>query len=167
MGDVNIQEQEREQYFREKILAAQQAKEKAQSGLNNKVMSPVNQASKKALRWAWFSLIPSWGLSLLWINIHVFLKMIFGEKMFCKLGDEWAPKIVGTGEHSAKNVAGTAFGIVEIMGLLMLDLVLLFFVLTVVSFVVMIMGWIKPLEAITQLGWNAISVLKILFSNLL
>jgi hypothetical protein len=166
MEDVNIQENqenEREQNFRERVLAAQQAKRKAKQGIKNKVMSPVSQASKNALRWAWFSLIPSFGLSLIYINMHVFLRWIF-PSAFCKLGDEWVPKIAGMGEHSAKNVAGTAFGIVEIMGLLMLDLLLIFIIISILGLLSLIVSAMEhPLKAILDLGWGGVKAIIDLF----
>lgn len=152
MEDVNTQENEREQSFRSRIMAARQAadiKKKAQETVKNKIMSPVSQASKNVLRWAWFSLIPSFGLSLIYINMHVFLRWVF-PNAFCKLGDEWVPKIAGTGEHSAKNVAGTAFGIIEITGLFVIDflLVFLFFcIFAVLSTVINIA--INPLDLLS------------------
>lgn len=42
------------------------------------------------LREFWFLLIPSWGLTLIWINIHVFLSFVVGDNYFSRLGHEWA-----------------------------------------------------------------------------
>ena len=154
--------------LRERTMQARQAlniKEKAKEKLKEKVAAPAKMATGRALQWAWTTLIPSFGLSLIYINMHVFLRWVFPDA-FCKLGEEWIPKTVAP--ESSKNIGGTAFGIVEVMGLLLLDLILLFFVLIIVSFIVMIMGWVKnPLKAIADLGWGAVSVLKLLFKNLL
>lgn len=122
------------------------------------------------LRWAWGVLIPSFGLSLIYINAHVFLRWIFPEN-FCKLGDEWLPKQV-FGEHSAKNIAGTGFGLVEVIGLLILDLLLLFVLLGGLAFIVMIVNfmgasWWEKIEmtwgAFFSLGWDGIQALVALF----
>lgn len=146
-------------------MALARLKENAKNKIKKDVTAPAKLATRQALRWAWTTLIPSWGLSLIYINMHVFLRWIFPD-LFCKLGEEWQPKIVG--EHSSKNVAGTAFGIIEVIGLLMIDLIILFTILTILSLIAMIMGWIQhPLDAISKLGWGAIKVLTNLFSKLL
>lgn len=58
------------------------------------VMAPIQQGTSKLLQAAWENLIPSWGLTLFWIDIHVFLNMLF-PKMFCDLGKEWLPVKAG------------------------------------------------------------------------
>jgi len=157
--------------LRQRIQAARQAmdlKAKAKKKIEEKVAAPARAGTNKALRWAWLTLIPSFGLSLIYINIHVFLRFVFGEKLFCKLGEEWIPKpLAGAGGEAGKGLS-KSIGIIEVMGLLFLDLVAFIIILTALGLVVMIMGWIKhPLDAIAQLGWGAISVLKSLFSMLL
>ena len=55
------------------------------------------------LRMAWGNLIQSFGLTAIWINIHAFGNMVFGDKVFCPLGEEWQmkqDKIVKGGEAS-------------------------------------------------------------------
>ena len=157
--------------LRQRVQAARQAmdlKAMAKKKLEEKVAAPSKAGTSRALQWAWLTLIPSFGLSLIYINIHVFLKAVFGEKLFCKLGEEWIPKpLAGAGGEAGKGIS-KSISIIEVMGLLFLDLVAFIIILTALGLVVMIMGWIKhPLDAIAQLGWGAISVLKSLFSMLL
>ena len=133
-------------------------KDRAKQKLEDKVMAPMRMASGRALQWAWMTVVPSFGLSLIYINTHVFLRFIFPDA-FCKLGDEWVPKVVSN-ENSAKNVAGTAFGILEICALLFLDLLFLLFIIAVLGFLYMIIHWMThPLEAI----WDGIKALTSLF----
>lgn len=110
--------------------------EEGKKGKLGKVKEKASAAAHKAtgtgLRWAWTVLIPSCGLSLVYINMHAFLRWVF-PSAFCKLGDEWVPKQIA-GENSAANVAGTAFGIVEIMGLMLIDILVFFIILTFLSF---------------------------------
>jgi hypothetical protein len=54
-------------------------------------LSPAKQAISELLKSAWENLIPSWGLTLIWIDIHVFFNIVLGEKLFCNLGEEWLP----------------------------------------------------------------------------
>lgn len=84
------------------------------------------------------------------------------------------PKIVA-GESSAKNVAGTAFGIVEIIGLLFLDLLVLFIIFGALGIIVMIVDFMQAswyekiisfIGGITKLSWAGIQALMELFSDL-
>ncbi len=167
-------EAEQPRTLREKVMAVRRAmdlKQKAKDKLKEKVTDPMKMGTNTALKWAWTVLVPSFGLSLIYINTHVFLRWIF-PSAFCKLGEEWIPKQI-TGEHSSKNVAGTAFGIVEVMGLLFLDLVALFILLSVIAFFSLIVGfmgaglWDKikwVWDIIGSLGLGSLDVIKALFS---
>jgi len=118
--------------LRQRVQAARQAmdlKAKAKQKLEEKVTAPAKAGTSRALQWAWLTLIPSFGLSLIYINIHVFLRFVFGEKLFCKLGEEWIPKQISAVGGEAGKRAGKSIGIVEVMGLLMLDLLVLFLIL--------------------------------------
>ncbi|MDO8592267.1 MAG: hypothetical protein Q7R92_00670 [bacterium] len=124
--------------WRERIMAKRRVldlKKRAEEELEKKVMAPVRAATtNRALQWAWTTLIPSWGLTLIYINMHVFLRWVF-PSAFCKLGEEWVPKVVAA-ESSTKNVAGTAFGIVEMIGLVILDLLVFFIIIGIISLLV-------------------------------
>jgi len=118
--------------LRQRIQAARQAmdlKAKAKKKIEEKVAAPAKAGTSNALRWAWLTLIPSFGLSLIYINLHVFLRYVFGEKLFCKLGEEWISKQISAVGGEAGKRAGKSIGIVEVMGLLMLDLLVLFLIL--------------------------------------
>lgn len=122
--------------LREKVMAARRAmdiKQRAKDKIKEKVAAPIKMGTDRALQWAWTVLIPSFGLSLIYINTHVFLRWIF-PSAFCKLGEEWMPKTVS--EHSSKNIAGTAFGIVEVMGLVLLDLMAFFILFAIAAILV-------------------------------
>lgn len=147
--------------LREKVMAARRAmdiKQRAKDKIKEKITEPAKQGTNSALRWAWTVLIPSFGLSLIYINTHVFLRWVF-PSAFCKLGEEWMPKTVS--EHSSKNIAGTAFGIVEVMGLVLLDLVVFFIILGVLGLLLLMCDIIQnPLSYIGEaLGmvWDAIT----------
>ncbi|MDP3043233.1 MAG: hypothetical protein Q8N21_02435 [bacterium] len=151
--------------LRERVMAARRAmdiKQRAKDKIKEKITEPAKQGTNSALRWAWTTLIPSWGLSLIYINLHVFLKMVFGEKLFCKLGDEWIPKQISqAGGGEAAKTAGTAFGIVEVMGLVLLDLVVLIIILGVLGLFLLMCDIIQnPLSYIGKalgMAWDAIT----------
>ncbi len=123
--------------LRQRVQAARQVlniKEQAKKKLEEKVFAPVRTATtNRALQWAWGALIPSWGLSSIWINIHVFLKSVFGEKLFCKLGEEWIPKQATEAVDEAGKTVGKAIGLVEVMVLIFIDIIIFFIIVGFVA----------------------------------
>lgn len=95
----------------------------------------IQAGTSSLLRMCWINLIPSWGLTIIYINMHVFLRWVVPEA-FCKLGGEWRIKNVAS--HGAKNVGGSMFGIVEIIGILLIDGILAFLFFTAVSMLVIV-----------------------------
>ena len=146
------QEADEPKSLRQTVVAARRAmdvKQRAKDKIEEKVMVPARMGTNYALRWAWLTLIPSFGLSLIYVNLHVFLKMVFGEKLFCKLGDEWIPKKVQAVGGDAGKMGGKAIGIVEVMGLVAMDLLLIFLIIffiaiffAIVDSIWGIFGWI-------------------------
>ena len=149
----------------------QKKREEAKSGLKDKALAaasqPINRGTSKLLQQAWLHLIDSFGATLLWINAHVFLSKVLGEDLFCKLGSEWTPALPGgAGQVGAARTekTGKMTGIVEVMGLALLDFLLLFVIISLVSLVALILGVISnPLKAIVAvLGylWNYFKLWK-------
>ncbi len=77
-------------------------------------------------RQAWINLINSFGLTLSWINIHVFGNLVFGSKVFCNLGEEWFIRS-GTAKNPAQQKlikeGGTKIGVIEKSGCAGLNIV--------------------------------------------
>lgn len=164
------------QTLREAVLAAkrQQAdKEKKGDGLADKaagaVAAPIKQGTSNLLKQAWLHLIDSFGFTLIWIDIHVFLRQIF-EKFFCKLGEEWLPTYGVGGEaggepsladSSAGKQASKSIGLVETMGFFTLNIGCLFLIIAVFTVAGMILDIVaNPLKAIAELFgalWGAIT----------
>jgi len=163
--------------LRQRIQAARQAmdlKQKAKDKIAEKVTAPAKLGTSRALQWAWFTLIPSFGLTLLYINLHVFLKSVFGEKLFCKLGEEWIPKQVSAVGGEAGKSAGKIIGIIEVIVLLFLDSMVLLIIFSVLGILVMIAdfmqaGFLKKaatlIGGLTELSWSGISALFNLFAK--
>ena len=104
------------------------AKEKIKQKAKEKISEPAKQGTAYLLKLSWLNLIDSFGLTLIYINMHVFLRWVM-PSMFCKLGDEWIPKQASVlGADEAMKKTGQAIGIVEVLGLLLLDLLVLFIV---------------------------------------
>jgi len=112
-------------------------------------------------------------LALAYINIHVFGHSVFGEKIFCALGEEWIPANMRTG-MSAKEFkkAAKMMGLVEIIVLCFLDLLALFALLGILAILVEIASFYSDslvgkaqqiFQAISTLGWGTVSAITSLF----
>lgn len=152
-----------------------EAEEKKKEGAGASIMSPAKKGTSWLLKASWLNLIDSFGLTLIYINIHVLLKWVLGEKLFCKLGDEWIPAKAQIAGGSAGKAGGRMIGIVEVMGLLLLDLIVGFLIVSVLSFLVLVIsflggGFLDQVkfiwDAISTFGLSAIQPLIDLFSNI-
>lgn len=131
--------------------------------LADKATAPMKKATSNLLKQAWTNLIDSFGLTLIWINIHVFLRLVLGKKLFCKLGEEWLPPVPAAsspaGDEASKE-AGKAFGSCELPVFLILDSCGCLLILLIVAQITLIVGFIEnPMKAIA-------AVLKAIIGNL-
>lgn len=114
-----------------------------------------------ALRMSWYNIIDTFGLTLIWINCHIFLRFVWGSKYFSKLGHEWASMgaakletaVAGAEAKEALAMAGDRVGFVEAMLVLLLDLIVLFALSLFFVQVVIVIA------LITKFGDTALSVL--------
>ncbi|MCX6799697.1 MAG: hypothetical protein NT091_00935 [Candidatus Falkowbacteria bacterium] len=82
---------------------AEQAKQSEQNSEENPD-DPSNITKRvfdARLRGAWYLLLATAGLSVLYIDLHIFMRMVVGRQTFCKLGDEW-PSLTGTQRTMAR-----------------------------------------------------------------
>jgi hypothetical protein len=107
--------------LREKVMSAkrqEQSRADKKGGVGKAVATPMRRGTSSLLRSAWINLIPSCGLTVIWINIHVFLGKVIGNNFFCKLGEEWMDRPGAAGKNNqATEKAGKAIGTFESMGL--------------------------------------------------
>ena len=174
-GEDKESETDEPQSLRQRVMRARQAldlKEQAKKKLEEKALAPAKQGTNWLLKTAWLNLIDSFGLTLIYINLHVFLRWVLGDKLFCKLGEEWLPKQVTQAGGDAAETAGKGIGLVEIMALLILDLIVLAVILGALALIVMIVNfmgaswWNKLIDiwkVFMALGWDTISALSGLF----
>lgn len=159
--------------FRQRIMAARRAmdlenlKKQAKEKIKEKVTAPAREGTNWLLKAAWLNLIDSFGLTLIWINIHVFLRFVLGDKLFCKLGHEWIPKQVTAVAGEAGEMGGKTIGIFEVMALLLLDFIALLIILAIVAIIVIIVTFmtdpVGALKAIWELGWEGVRAFYQLF----
>lgn len=82
----------------------------------------------KLLRASWEYLIPSWGLTWIYINIHWFMSCTWAEKFFAPLGHEWFLEAEKAGGVIAKQRIRTLknrANLLEKMGVAFTDVALL------------------------------------------
>jgi hypothetical protein len=79
----------------------QKTKDKAKQAIAVAV-SPAKQALSGALKASWENLIDSFGLTLIWIDIHYIASFVFGKDLFCDLGEEWIPAKIGVASSDKK-----------------------------------------------------------------
>ena len=177
-NDLSDQD-EQPQSLRQRLVSARRAmdlKQRAKDKLEEKVTAPMRAGTSRLLQQSWLSILYTGGLSIIflffYINIHVFLRFVLGEKIFCKLGDEWVPKKIKAMGGEAGKMGSRAIGIVEVMGLILLDVVVLSVVFVALALIIMIITWVGAswweklkviYEALSSLGWATISGLKDLF----
>jgi hypothetical protein len=117
--------------------------------------TPISKGTSALLRQAWTYLIPSWGLTLIWINIHAFLNQVIGSRYFCNLGEEWVDLAAGgsaQAKEAMKKKAGKSIGLVEKMGLGCLNLGCLLLIIIVVGILVLMLKIIEsPLSFFAEL----------------
>jgi hypothetical protein len=147
-------------------------KNKAKEKIEKKITAPVRQGTNKLLCLAWENLIFSFGATLIYINIHVFLHLVLGDKLFCKLGEEWVPKELQTALGEVGKTGGKAINLLEIAGLLILDLIVLTVIGVFLTFIVMIVDFMQKgffgkvgaiIGGLTKLGWTGAKALFDLF----
>ncbi|MDD4901703.1 MAG: hypothetical protein PHE24_01050 [Patescibacteria group bacterium] len=86
-GDTLEQQQSAARIAQEKEASAKTSA--GEEGALDAKLNPTTKLLQGAER---ILITPGFALGFAWINIHVwFLNRIFGEKLFCNLGKEWAP----------------------------------------------------------------------------
>lgn len=129
------------------IRLARHLKKKEQAGLSNAASQVAEQATSAAtselLQKYWIALPETFGLSIILIDIHIFLWLVVGKKYFCPLGSEWssglAGKNIGLGAGSSRPAfLGASEGeaaILEWIIVLILNLILGFLIFIDVMFI--------------------------------
>jgi len=121
---------------RRSVLAGMIKKEEA-------LPNPVADSTSSLLRQAWLYLIPSYGLTLFWINIHAFLNKVLGNKFFCKLGEEWVPKEVKKKIGEAGKTTSKGLGLLEAGLLGLLDTIVIGAVILIVALIAMAVDYVQ------------------------
>ena len=124
------------------------AKKKQGKTTSEESQGSGNPVTSNLLKSAWQNIIPTWGLSVLWIDIHIFLSQVLGKDLFCSLGSEWFPKGTPRNLDGAKR----SLGMVEGMGVGCLNIGCLLLILGFLTVIGMIItGMNNPLLVIKEI----------------
>lgn len=137
------------------IAAAEEKKKKEEKEQAEEKPNAVNTATARLLKGAWEYLFYSFGATFLWIDIHVFLGIVFGHKLFCKLGREWVPDEIKRAHPDLAEKIGQKAGFWEGIGVALINLALLIYIFWILMINGMILKIVaNPLDAFAALiGW--------------
>ena len=128
----------RERIQQKRAEETRKFKEEQEDGsVSGAPISPILKSTDEALKFAWENLITSFGLTLIWIDIHVFLNKVFGPSVFRAPGEEWIPDNIKKIAGKSKS-ASSLLRIVEGSGIGCLNLGCLFliiFLFTLISII--------------------------------
>jgi hypothetical protein len=152
-------------------LAADMKKSAENPSAAGGISGGASTKTAQLLRVAWENMLDPFAipLALAYINFHVFGNMVLGEKLFCKLGEEWIPNNF---RSSLGSFGGKAFGLLEKIILIVLDLIVLFALLGILAILVEIASFYSDslvgkaqqiFQAISTLGWGTVSAITSLF----
>ena len=140
---------------RQAEIAEEEKKKKAEKEKNNLKPDAFNTMTSNLLKAAWENLVMSWGLTLIWIDIHVFGTLVLGNKLFCKLGMEWVPNALKEARFKEAEKLGKTVGAFEEIGVVGLNLGCLLIVIVAFMIVAMLLSIVSnPLDFFSALvGW--------------
>lgn len=142
------------------IRLARQLKKKEQAGLSDAASQVAEQATSTAtselLQKYWIALPETFGLSIILIDIHIFMWLTVGKKYFCALGSEWSSGIAGKNIGLGAATSRPAFlgasegeaAILEWIIVLVLNLIIGFILFIDIMFIgLTVYAIVHPLEA--------------------
>lgn len=144
----------------QQMINDKKAEASKEAGAVSQSSNPMRRATDKLLQAAWEYLIPSFGLTLIWIDIHAFLNKSLGPWAFCDLGEEWLPaearKALGKSDSAKSSMA--LIKKTEEIGCGCLNLGCLFITIGLVALVALIAEALAhPFQVIWDLTRSALS----------
>ena len=136
-------------------------KAEIKESFNDVLVAPTT----KLLRASWEYLIPSWGLTWIWINIHWFMSCTWAEKFFAPLGHEWFLEAEKAGGVIAKERIRTLrnkANLLEKMGVAFTDVALLAALIFIVTIFYLMFEYFSVCgESVEKLNSPALSPQKL------
>jgi len=158
-------------------MAKQAAKNQAQdkggssrlSAAVDKATAPARKATGSCLKQAWLNAPETFGCTLAWVNIHVFLRQVLGKKLFGPLGSEWLPEkppVAGADKSEMEKEMGKGMQMGEGCLLVILDLGCLLIVISVLAIAALVVSAIEsPGEFIAYEAQIITEVIKMVFDS--
>lgn len=156
-----------------KQAAKNQAKDKDEpsrlSAALDKATAPARKATGSCLKQAWLNAPETFGCTLAWVNIHVFLRQVLGKKLFGPLGSEWLPNekpMAGANESEAGKALGKGMQLGEGCLLSILDLGCLLIIVCLLAIAAVIVTAIEnPGEFVAYAAQIITEVIKMVFDS--
>jgi hypothetical protein len=129
--------------LRQQVIEARQKKEAQTAPAKEAGAGSATDGTATLLKTAWLNIIDSFGLTLIYINLHVFGHSVFGEKIFCDLGEEWIPNSLRSSLGSEAVRSRTrAIGLLEKIILIFADSLVLFALFCIIAlFIWLVNPW--------------------------
>jgi hypothetical protein len=139
--------EEEDMTFRQQRAAAKKAEVKIKKKERSK-MTPTKFASARLLKSSWIAVFTGFGLipGLFYLNIHAFSRMVM-PSITCRFGAEWMPLAFKSIAGEMGKSGSRIIGFFEVLALLLIDLAVLMFVLSLLMIALIIIdfftsGWI-------------------------
>lgn len=166
------------QKTRREKTRAERARQQLRLAGKQVVRHGTKEFAKSVLRKSWYGAFTGIGFIVLVLvaNLIVFLRWVFGPDKFPRLGEEWDSLPLQQATGGAGSVASRGLGVVEVMGLLLIDaavitLAVLLLTLLVIIITFLSKSWLGQIWALTRavyyLGFDGLAALVSLFSGLL
>lgn len=159
-GNLADNQDDQPETLREAVRA-NKAKQNLAGSLKDKAKdaaaAAVSKGTSKLLQAAWENLVDSFGLTLIWIDIHVWLGEIFGNKFFCKLGMEWLDQNIQGAQADYAKSQGEIITTVEPMVLIGCNIGCFFIlmIIAVIAYVIIgiLTGDVETYQAMFAAVW--------------
>lgn len=136
-----------DQLRKDKKSAKDQVTQKAKVLAGIKDINPAHEATGRVLSFAWLNVIDSFGLTFLYINLHVFYLHRVLPDIFCAPGEEWVSKNLRAMGGEKMKEMGAKVGPFEVALVAGIDLIILFLVLMQLTFfIIMIDVYLHPIK---------------------
>ena len=101
------------------------------------------------LRYAWLFIIPSFGLTLLYINLHFLIRYVAQNTSFARFGSEWGSGVA----QRAVSTSSTALEYGEIIVLILNDVLILVALIGIAALALfLVWAWTNPCEFAAIVG---------------
>lgn len=119
--------------MKQDVRQKQIAEAKRESVMSKK-MNVVGKSTGKVYLMLWEFLLPSFGLTLIGIDIYIFMRGVLGAKLFPRLGDAVAGQMGGMGGGGAES-GKSAANMAEAIGVPILNFIALMILLILATFI--------------------------------